>query len=60
MCSHACRAVWLGFVANVTMIGFFLFEKLISMVGEMKQKRSEDRKLRVVREGHAISDKVRI
>jgi len=51
------QAVWLGFVALVSMIGFFVFEKIINVIGEMREKHSDDRKLRVVREGHVVSDK---
>ena len=46
------------------MIGFFLFEKCVNVLGEMKQARKRkrspkisDRKLRVVREGHVASDR---
>ena len=39
------------------MIGFFVFEKIINVIGEMREKHSDDRKLRVVREGHVVSDK---
>eukprot|EP00092_Neocalanus_flemingeri_P107182 GFUD01137564.1.p1 GENE.GFUD01137564.1~~GFUD01137564.1.p1 ORF type:complete len:493 (-),score=130.07 GFUD01137564.1:518-1996(-) len=58
------QAVWLGFVATVSMIGFFLFEKCINVLGEMKEAnkqrnspRESDKKLRVVREGHVASDR---
>lgn len=63
------QAVWLGLVAVVSMIGFFLFEKCVNLLGEWKEARSrrqeeaspspkeEQRKLRVVREGHVASDK---
>jgi len=52
------KTVWLGFVAVMSMIGFFVFEKIVNVVGEMREKKSDGRKLRVVREGHAVSDKV--
>ena len=58
------QAVWLGFVATVSLIGFFLFEKCINVLGEMREAkrqinspRESDRKLRVVREGHMASDR---
>ena len=51
------QAVWLGFVALVAMIGFFVFEKIVNVVGEMREKHVSDRKMRVVREGHVVSDK---
>ena len=52
-------AVWLGLVALVSMIGFFVFEKIVNIVGDMRERRDDDRKLRVVREGHVVSDKAR-
>ena len=70
--AHHQKAVWLGFVAVMSMIGFFVFEKIVNVshrnqidlylldiqvVGEMREKQGDQRKLRVVREGHAISDK---
>merc|ERR1719341_716971 len=58
------EAVWLGFVAMVSMIGFFFFEKCINVIGEMKaakkqreNPRDSDKKLRVVREGHVASER---
>lgn len=65
------QAVWLGLTAVVSMIGFFFFEKCVNVLGEMKESRSakkkekgahsprveQDKKLRVVREGHVASDK---
>ena len=50
------EAVWLGFVGLVAMICFFVFEKVINLIGEMRDKHSDDRKLRIVREGHVLSD----
>jgi zinc transporter ZupT len=60
-------AVWLGFTAAAAMLGFFFFEKLVSAVGgwregrarsrETEQAGEEERKLRVVREGHVASDR---
>ena len=41
------------------MIGFFVFEKIVNIVGDMRERRDDDRKLRVVREGHVVSDKAR-
>ena len=38
------QAVWLGFVALVSMIGFFVFEKIINIIGEMREKHNDDRK----------------
>ena len=53
------QAVWLGFVAAMSMIGFFVFEKIVNVIGEMREtKQDDDKKLRVVREGHVVSDKV--
>lgn len=52
------QAVWLGFVAAMSMIGFFIFEKIVNVIGEMREKKGDDKKLRVVREGHVVSDKV--
>ena len=56
----------MGFVAMVAMIGFFIFEKCINILGEMKEAkqqinspRDSDKKLKVVREGHMTSDKAR-
>jgi len=51
------NAVWLGFTALTSMIGFFVFEKIVNVIGEMREKHHDDRKLRVVREGHIASDK---
>ena len=66
-------AVWLGFVAAMSMIGFFVFEKIVNVsldlvfmtmqwivqvIGEMREKKGDEKKLRVVREGHVMSDKV--
>jgi len=60
------RAVWLGFMATVGMMGFFFLEKCINMVGEMKtgkeQKQVMEEKensVRVVREGHEVSEKAK-
>jgi len=62
------RAVWLGFVALVSMIVFFFLEKCINIVGDMKsdtqeqQKMGEEQKkknINVVREGHGVSDKAK-
>ena len=60
------QAVWLGFVATVSLIGFFLVEKCINVLGEMKEAkrqinspRDSDKKLKIVREGHMVSDKAR-
>ena len=39
------------------MIGFFVFEKLINLVGEMRRKHHNDRKLKIVRKGHRVSDR---
>ena len=59
------RAVWLGFVATVSMIGFFFFEKVINVLGEMKARNKQkqlpgeqEKKVKVVREGHVASDRV--
>ena len=50
----------------VAMIGFFLLEKCINVLGEMKEAkqqinspRESDKKLKVVREGHMVSEKAR-
>ena len=50
----------------VAMIGFFLLEKYINILGEMKEAkqpinspRDSYKKLKVVREGHMTSDKAR-
>jgi len=51
------NAVWLGFTALTSMIGFFVFEKIVNVIGEMREKHNDDRKLRIVREGHVVSDK---
>ena len=58
------QSVWLGFVAMVAMIGFFFFEKCVNILGEMKESKKSkenlkesERKLRVVRNGHAKSDR---
>jgi len=52
------RAVWIGFVSAVSIIGFFLFEKIVNILGEMRTKSAvPDKNLRVVREGHVASDK---
>ena len=51
------KLVWLGFVGAASMIGFFVFEKLINLVGEMRRKHHNDRKLKVVRKGHRVSDR---
>ena len=51
------KLVWLGFVGAASMIGFFVFEKLINLVGEMRRKHHNDRKLRIVRKGHRVSDR---
>jgi zinc transporter ZupT len=60
------QAVWLGFVATVSLIGFFLVEKCINVLGEMKEAnkrvnspRVSDKKLNIVRECHMVSDKAR-
>ena len=39
------------------MIGFFILEKIINILGEWRQER-DTQKLRVVREGHKINDNV--
>lgn len=62
---HHQTTVWQGFVAILALIFFFLFEKLINILGEWRDekaaaKRREtptNKKLRVVREGHVASDK---
>ena len=48
----------------VSMIGFFFFEKCVNILGEMKESKlskeasgDPERKLRVVREGHATSNR---
>jgi len=53
------RSVWIGFVAAVAIIGFFLFEKIVNVLGEWKNShtRTPEKKVRVVREGHVASDK---
>ena len=51
------KLVWLGFVGAASMIGFFVFEKLINLIGEMRRKHHNDRKLKVVRKGHRVSDR---
>ncbi|XP_023330774.1 zinc transporter foi isoform X2 [Eurytemora carolleeae] len=51
------RAVWIGFVAAVAIIGFFLFEKIVNILGELRNNSVPDKNLRVVREGHVASDK---
>jgi zinc transporter 10 len=51
------RAVWIGFVAAMAIIGFFLFEKLVNILGELRTNSIPDKNLRVVREGHVASDK---
>ena len=59
------RAVWLGFMATVGMMGFFFLEKCINMVGEMKtgkeqkQEAEKENSVRVVREGHEVSEKTK-
>jgi hypothetical protein len=50
-------AVWLGLVAAAAMVGFFVFEKAVTVLGEWREGRREERKVRVVREGHVASDK---
>jgi len=57
------QAVWLGFVATVSIIGFFMFEKCINILGEMREKNRQrhsslesNKKLKVVREGHVTTD----
>jgi len=52
------RAVWMGCVAVVSMIGFFLLEKTINIVGSNKSYKAEEgRRVKVVREGHEVSEK---
>jgi len=53
------RSVWIGFVAAVAIIGFFLFEKIVNILGEWKNSRTQapEKNVRVVREGHVASDK---
>jgi len=58
------RSVWIGFVAAVSIIGFFLFEKIVNILGEWRNSRAQSHEvetkrdnLRVVREGHVASDK---
>merc|ERR1719186_2491702 len=60
------QAVWLGFVATVSLIGFFLFEKCVNVLAEIKEAnkqrnspRVSDKKLRVMREGHVASDRMK-
>ena len=36
------QAVWLGFTGLVAMIGFFLFEKIINIIGKSKLDQTED------------------
>ena len=50
----------------MSLIGFFLVEKCINILGEMKEAKNKidssrniDRKLTVVREGHIVSDKAK-
>jgi len=54
------EAVWLGCVALLAMIGFFFIEKIIAALVEMKKQAHSledlDRKLKIVREGHMMSD----
>jgi len=51
-------SVWLGLVATVSMVAFFLFEKIVTLLGEWREGRQrQERKVRVVREGHVHSDK---
>lgn len=62
---HHQTTVWQGFVAILALIFFFLFEKLINILGEWRDEKASakrratptNKKLRVVREGHAVSDK---
>ena len=49
--------VWLGFVGSASMIGFFVFEKLINLIGEMRRKHHKGRKLKIVGKGHRVSDR---
>jgi len=51
------RSVLIGLVAAIAIIGFFLFEKLVNILGEWKNSSAPDKNLRVVREGHVASDK---
>jgi len=58
------RAVWIGFVATVSIIGFFFLEKSINFVGVLKKcKKSklkqDPRDVKVVREGHKISEEAK-
>jgi len=51
-------AVWLGLVASAAMVGFFIFEKIVTVLGEWREgRKAQERKVRVVREGHVPSDK---
>jgi len=50
-------AVWLGLVAAGAMVAFFVFEKVVMLVGEWRDSKREERKVRVVREGHMPSEK---
>jgi len=62
---HHQTMVWQGFVAIVSIIFFFMFEKLINILGEWRQEKAnakrgatpKNKKLRVVREGHVASDR---
>lgn len=56
------RSIWIGFVASVSIIGFFLFEKIVNILGEWRNSRAPEveakrENMRVVREGHVASDK---
>jgi len=50
-------AVWLGFVSAGAMVAFFVFEKVVMLVGEWRDSKRKERKVRVIREGHMPSEK---
>ena len=55
------RAVWLGCVATVSIIGFFVIEKSINLVEVLRickqQKKKDKRSVKVVREGQKVIEK---
>ncbi|CAB4055286.1 AAR2 [Lepeophtheirus salmonis] len=54
-------SVWKGFTALLSLLLFFVFEKMINILGEWREKRNRfkgEKKVRIVRSGHKTSDRV--
>eukprot|EP00096_Caligus_rogercresseyi_P008607 TRINITY_DN2777_c0_g1_i1.p1 TRINITY_DN2777_c0_g1~~TRINITY_DN2777_c0_g1_i1.p1 ORF type:complete len:504 (-),score=161.64 TRINITY_DN2777_c0_g1_i1:356-1867(-) len=54
-------SVWKGFTALLSLLMFFVFEKMINILGEWREKRlrhKREKKVRIIRSGHKSSDRV--